>query len=119
MLNRLWGLVNDRLNYLTPTIKPIGYSSGRDGQRRRLYDEPKTPLDRLLAASVLSPAQESELRAYRDSLNPAAIARQIADLQTALLRLAKDKTEQLYLATIPSALPDVRSGIRTKNKAAS
>jgi transposase InsO family protein len=118
-LNRLWGLVNDRLNYLTPTIKPIGYSSGRDGQRRRLYDEPKTPLDRLLAASVLSPAQESELRAYRDSLNPAAIARQIADLQTALLRLAKDKTEQLYLATIPSALPDVRSGIRTKNKAAS
>ena len=119
VLNRLWRLVNARLNYLTPTIKPIGYGSGRDGQRRRLYDAPRTPLDRLLEAGVLSPAQESELRAYRDSLNPAAIARQIADLQTALLRLAKDKTEQLYLATIPTALPDVRSGIRTKNKAAS
>ena len=119
VLNRLWRLVNDRLNYLTPTIKPIGYGSGRDGQRRRLYDAPKTPLDRLLEAGVLSPAQESELRAHRDSLNPAAIARQIADLQTALLRLAKDKTEQLYLATIPTALPDVRSGIRTNNKAAS
>jgi hypothetical protein len=119
VLNRLWRLVNDRLNYLTPTIKPIGYGSGRDGQRRRLYDKPKTPLDRLLAAGVLSAAQEAELLTYRDSLNPAAIARQIADLQAALLNLAKDKTEQLYLASIPAALPDVRSGIHTKNKAAS
>lgn len=118
-LNRLWRLVNDRLNYLTPTIKPIGYGSSRNGQRRRLYDVPKTPLDRLLAASVLSPAQESELLAYRDSLNPAAIGRQIADLQASLLRLAKDKTEQLYLAAIPTALPDVKAGIRIKNKTAS
>lgn len=119
VLNRLWHLVNDRLNYLTPTIKPIGYGSGRDGRRRRLYDKPQTPLDRLLAAGVLSAAQESELLAYRDSLNPAAIARQIADLQNSLLRLAKDKTEQLYLTSIPAALPDVRAGIRTKNKTAS
>ncbi len=80
-LNRLWKLVNDRFNYLTPTVKPIGYSSTGDGRRRRLYDEPTTRLDRLLAAKVLSPAQESELLAYRDSLNPVAIGRQIADLQ--------------------------------------
>ena len=119
VLNRLWKLVNDRLNYLTPTIKPIGYGSGRDGQRRRLYDQPTTPLDRLLGAGILSPTQEAELLTYRDSLNPAAIARQIADLQTALLRLAKDKTEQLYLAAIPSALPDIRAGIRTNTKTAS
>jgi hypothetical protein len=119
VLNRLWQLVNDRLNYLTPTIKPIGYGSGRDGQHRRLYDQPMTPLDRLLDAGVLSAAQQAELMAYRDSLNPAAIARQIADLQTGLLRLAKDKTEQLYLAAIPTALPDVRAGIRVKNKTAS
>lgn len=119
VLNRLWKLVNDRLNYLTPTIKPAGYGSGRDGRRRRLYDKPRTPLDRLLAAGVLSPAQESELLAYRDHLNPAAIGRQIADLQASLLRLAKGKTEQLYLATIPAALPDTRAGIRIKNKTAS
>jgi hypothetical protein len=114
ILNRLWKLVNDRLNYLTPTIKPIGYSATRDGRRRRLYDKPNTPLDRLLAAGVLSPAQESELLAYRDSLNPVAIARQIADLQNQLLVLAKEKTEQLCLAAIPTALPDVRKGIRVK-----
>ncbi len=114
VLNRMWKLVNDRLNYLTPTIKPIGYASSADGRRRRLYDAPQTPLDRLLAAGVLSPAQQADLIAYRDSLNPAQIGRQIADLQNRLLILAQEKTEQLYLANIPTALPDIRKGIRIK-----
>ncbi|QYL26123.1 transposase [Mycobacterium shottsii] len=116
VLNRLWHLVNDRLNYLTPTIKPISYGCSRDGHRRRLYDKPQTPLDRLLAAGVLSAAQQTELLTYRNSLNPAAIAHQIADLQAALLRLAKDKTEQLYLTAIPAALPALKAGIRIKSK---
>ena len=114
VLNRLWLLVNDRFNYLTPTKKPVGFGTDRNGHRTRLYDKPKTPLDRLLAANVLAPAQEAELVAYRESLNPAQIARDIADLQAVLLKLAKDKTEQLYLASIPTALPDVRKGIRVK-----
>ena len=114
VLNRLWPLVNERFNYLTPTKKPVGFGSDRNGRRKRLYDKPATPLDRLLEAKVLAPSQEAELLAYRDSLNPAAIAREIADLQTRLLVLAKDKTEQLYLASIPSALPDIRKGIRIK-----
>jgi len=113
-LNRLWLLVNDRFNYLTPTKKPVGFGTDRNGHRTRLYDKPKTPLDRLLAANVLAPAQEAELVAYRESLNPAQIARDIADLQAVLLKLAKDKTEQLYLASFPTALPDVRQGIRIK-----
>lgn len=114
VLNRLWALVNDRFNYLTPTKKPIGFGTDRNGRRTRLYDKPATPLDRLLAAKVLSPAQEKTLIAYRDSLNPASIARQIAELQAALLKLAKGKTEQLYLASIPSPPPEVHDGIRIK-----
>ncbi len=112
VLNRLWPLVNDRLNYLTPTIKPIGFASTADGRRRRLYDNPATPLDRLLATGVLSPAQREQLFAYRDSLNPAKIGRAITALQKQLLLLAKDKTEQLHLAQFPSALPDLRKGVR-------
>lgn len=119
VLNRLWRLVNDRLNYLTPTKKPTGYGSDRNGRRTRIYDKPATPLDRLLAAEVLAPAQVAELLAYRDSLNPAAIGREIADLQAVLLKLAKDKTEQLYLSTFPSALPDVHKGIRITRPRAS
>ena len=47
-------------------------------------------------------------------MNPAKIARDIARCQSQLLIMAKEKTEQLYLATIPSELPDVRRGIRVK-----
>lgn len=112
VLNRLWRLVNDRLNYLTPTKKPIGFGTDRYGRRTRLYDKPKTPLDRLIAARVLAPSQEVELLAYRETLNPAALGREITHLQNTLLKLAKDKTEQLYLATFPSALPNLRKGIR-------
>jgi hypothetical protein len=114
VLNRLWRLVNDRLNYLTPTKKPIGYGNDRNGSRTRLYDKPQTPFDRLLAANVLSPDQVAELTTYRDSLNPAEIGRQIGDLQAVLLKLAAEKTEQMYLASIPSLLPDVRNGVRVR-----
>jgi len=113
-LNRLWKVVNDQFNYLTPTKKPTGFGTDRNGRRTRLYDTPATPLDRLLAAGVLAPRQIIELMAYRESLNPAAIGREIADLQAVLLKLAKDKTEQLYLASFPTALPDVSRGIRIK-----
>ncbi len=102
VLNRLWKLVNDRLNYLTPTIKPIGYASSADGRRRRLYDAPQTPLQRLLAADVLSPAQQADLIAYRDGLNPAQIGRQIADLQNRLLILARTKPNS---STYPASPP--------------
>ena len=113
VLNRLWPLVNDRLNYLTPTKKPVGFGTDRNGRRTRLYDKPKTPLDRLLAANVLAPDQEAELIAYRDQLNPAELGRRIADLQTVLLKLSKEKTEQLYLASFPTLL-DVGKGIKIK-----
>ena len=118
VLNRLWKLVNDRLNYLTPTIKPIGYAAVAMVSAAASTTSPRPRWTGCWQPDV-SPAQESELLIYRDSLNPAAIARQIADLQAALLKLAKDKTEQLYLAAIPSASPDVRSGIRIRNKATS
>lgn len=114
VLNRLWPLVNDRMNFLTPTNKPIGWGTDRNGRRKRIYDTPATPFDRLLASGVLSPAQVHELTAHRDRLNPADLARRIHELQTQLTLLAKDKTEQIYLASIPSALPDVRKGIRVK-----
>ncbi|WP_394217165.1 transposase family protein [Brachybacterium vulturis] len=111
VLNHLWRLVDDQFNFLRPTKKPSGWGTDRAGRRKRLYDEPATPLDRLLRAGVLSSAQERELLTYRDRLDPLDIARRVSDLQTRLIALAREKTEQLYLAQIPSALPEVRKGI--------
>jgi len=113
VLNRLWPLVNDRLNFFTPTKKPIGWGADRAGRRRRIYDTPKTPFQRLLEAGILSPAQQAELTAYRDSLNPAELARRIHAEQQTLIKLAKDKTDQLHLAAAKPR-PDTNRGIRLR-----
>ncbi|WP_441453805.1 hypothetical protein [Brevibacterium aurantiacum] len=55
-----------------------------------------------------------EMTAYRDGLNPAKIAAEIARDQDRMLVLSSKKTEQKYLASFPSALPDVRKGVRVK-----
>ena len=99
---------------LAPTRKPIGWGADRAGGRKRLYDRPRTPLDRLLDTDALTDAQKDELIDYRNRLNPAVITRRIIELQDVLVRLAKDKTDQLHLAQIPSILPDVRKGIRVR-----
>lgn len=113
LLNQLWPLVNDRLNYLTPTIKPIGYGTDHAGRRKRIYDAPRTPFDRLLDAGVLSTAQIAELTAYRDSLNPADIARRIQTIQDKLTALARDSTLALQ-DTLTPPRPDTTRGIRHK-----
>lgn len=97
ILNELWPLVNDRLNYFFPTKKPIGWSSDRSGRRKRLYDAPKTPYQRLLATGTLSRGQQAELSAYKASLNPARIADRIDRLQQRLIALAAEKTRSLEI----------------------
>ena len=95
LLNQLWPLVCDRLNYFTPTKKPIGYTTDAVGRRRRVYDKPRTPYYRLLDAGVLSPAQETELAAYKASLNVVEIARRISTIQQRLISLAAAPTRRL------------------------
>ena len=112
VLNKLWPMVDDRLNYFTPTKKPIAWGKDSAGRRKRIYDTPATPLDRLLRAGVLSPAQASELQAHRDRLNPAQLARDIQRYQDQLIGLAKDKTDRMRTALPASRPPDITHGIR-------
>jgi hypothetical protein len=77
LLNELWSLVNDRLNFLTPTKKPVGWTTDTVGRRKRVYDTPRSPYQRLLTAQVLSPAQQTELAARKAALKPVALQRRI------------------------------------------
>ena len=113
LLNQLWPLVNDRMNYFTPTKKPVGWDTTKTGRRKRVYDTPRTPLDRLLAAGILSPAQESELRARRNKLNPAELARGIQSIQDRLTGLAQRKTETLQ-ESIRRPLPATTENVKTR-----
>lgn len=113
VLNRLWPVANDRLNYFTPTKKPIGWNTDRVGRRTRVYDKPRTPFQRLLDAGVLSPAQERELLEYRDSLNPAELARRIQSLQDRLVAIARRPTLDLE-ASLVTPLPDTTRGVKPR-----
>ena len=82
VLGRLWEQVNVKLNSPSPTRKPIGWDTDKAGRHKRLYDAPRTPLDRLLDTSALTKTQKTDLVSYRNQLNPASITRRIIDLRT-------------------------------------
>lgn len=92
ILAALWEVVCLKLNYFTATKKPTGWSQDASGRRKRIYDEPKTPYQRLLDAGILSTAQQNELAAIYRRINPAQLTRQILTYQDRLISLAKDKT---------------------------
>lgn len=98
LLNELWPLVSMRLNFFTPTRKPIDYTTTADGRRRRVYDDPKTPWQRVRDADILTGDQIAEVATRIHGINPADLTRQINRLQTRLATTARAKTEALSTA---------------------
>ena len=97
VLRKLWKTVCLRMNLFTPTRKPIGWNQDSVGRRKRVYDTPATPLDRLLASGILSRTQIKELQQLRDSTNPAELTRDILRYQAILTDLARTPTEVLTI----------------------
>ena len=89
-------MVNDRLNFFSPTKKPVGWATDSVGRRKRVYDKPAPPYQRLLAAGILSPTQEAELATYKATLKPTAMQRRITEIQQELTRFAGRKTRRLH-----------------------
>jgi hypothetical protein len=98
LLNQLWRLVSLRLNFFTPTKKPVGYATTAHGRKKRTYDKPATPWQRLQASGVLDTQQLSNVAARIEGINPADLTRQINTIQMQLLDLAKAKTDALAAA---------------------
>ena len=94
--------------------KPIGWDTDKAGRHKRLYDAPRTPLDRLLDTSALTKTQKTDLVSYRNQLNPASITRRIIDLQNVLIHLAKDKTDQRLPRPDPKHPADIHKGVRVR-----
>jgi len=98
LLNQLWKLVSLRLNFFTPTKKPAGYTTTANGRRKRTYDKPATPWQRLYKSGILDAQQLSTVSTRIEGINPAELTRQINAIQMQLLDLAKAKTEALAAA---------------------
>ena len=98
LLNRLWRLVSLRLNFFTPTKKAVGYTTTADGRKKRIYDKPAAPWQRLQESDVLDAQHLSVVAARVDGINSGRPDPADQLIQMQLLDLAKAKTEALAAA---------------------
>lgn len=91
VLAELYGHLRLLTNFFVPQARLV--TKTRDGAKiTRRYDQPKTPYQRLLAASVLSNTDAAKLTATYLELNPAQLRRDVASCQRRLRELANTKT---------------------------
>jgi len=95
LLDELWALVSLRLNFFTPTKKPVGYTTTAAGRKKRIYDAPATPWQRVKNANILDAQQLCDVEKRIKGINPADLTRRINSIQMKLLDLAQPKTEAL------------------------
>jgi hypothetical protein len=65
----------------------------QDGKVRRVYKEPRTPYQRLLALGKLQPAQRRIVEERYQRLNPVELRRRIEQLRTKLFDLLEREGE--------------------------
>ncbi|WP_455952690.1 hypothetical protein [Arcanobacterium haemolyticum] len=65
------------MNYVTPTVNPIGCKENKNRQGKRVYDNPATPYQQLTATSILPTTQQNELESFYQSINPAELTQEI------------------------------------------
>ena len=105
LLNELWELVSVKANLFTPSKKPVGRTSTRDGRPRRIYDEPATPWERLKrfddesraagGPGFIKPGRREQVEQVIASTNPAELVRRIHDIQDRLEQAAAPRTRRL------------------------
>jgi hypothetical protein len=92
LLNQLWDLVMARKNHLLPCVKATGWTTTTAGRKKRTYDKPRTPYQRLIDAGVLDNKTRTQLQIEHTNLNPAKLTRAINHIQTQLIDLAAART---------------------------
>ncbi|MGB4835605.1 MAG: integrase [Nostocoides sp.] len=93
LLNELWALVMARKNHLLPCVKAVDWTHTTAGRKKRVYDKPRTPYQRLLDAGVLDETTRTRLEREHAKLNPARITRRINQIQQQLIELASARTQ--------------------------
>lgn len=77
-------------NYFYPWMKLIG-KSRRGARVYRHHDTPRTPCQRLLERADVPASTKEQLQRTFDSLNPAALKRELTELQNQLYKQASSK----------------------------
>lgn len=100
LLRELYRRWADYQNFFQPMMK-LKEKTREGGKVHRVYDEAKTPYQRVLASGVLNRKQREQLEARYQALNPAALWRQIQGLRDRLFDLVEAKGQ----ADLPRVRP--------------
>lgn len=87
LLNRIYEVARLYQNFFQPVIK-LKSKTRVGGKIHRVYDEPRTPYQRLLESGQISRKTARELEATYESLNPAELHRELQKLRRELFKLA-------------------------------
>lgn len=87
LLNQIWEVARLYQNFFQPVIK-LRSKTRVGGKIHRVYDEPRTPYQRLLESGQISRKTANALRATYESLNPAELHRRLQSLRRELFELA-------------------------------
>src|SRR5665648_531249 len=93
LLNELWDLVMARKNHLLPCVKAVDWTHTAAGRKKRVYDKPRTPYQRLLDTDILDDKTRARLQREHAKLNPARITKRINQIQRQLIDLATARTQ--------------------------
>jgi len=75
-LNRVYALVRCYANFFQPVMQ-LQHKSRHGAKVHKVYDEARTPYQRVLASGVLTPQKQAELHQLYQRLNPMALRTQI------------------------------------------
>jgi len=109
LLNEIYAVARLYQNFLQPVMK-LKSKTRVGGRIHRVYDEPRSPYERLLASGQISRKAAAQLQMIYDSLNPVALHRELESLRRELFELA-DATLPAILRRRPRG-PDIVLGRR-------
>lgn len=87
----LW---NPLWNYFTPVMK-LKSKTREGGRLIKLYDDPKTPYQRLLDSKKLTPEQEQALKARFEKLNPFTLKRELEEKLKWFFKLVEIRKKEI------------------------
>jgi hypothetical protein len=92
LLNEIYSVLRIYKNFCLPSIR-LKSKTREEGRIKRVYDQPCTPFQRVMASNQIDRKTKRELRRIQETLNPAALYRRLTDLRVQLEEVSAGKLE--------------------------
>jgi len=92
VLNEIYSVLRLYKNFCLPTLR-LKSKTRAGGRIQRVYDQPRTPYERVMASRQVDRATKQKLRSTYEALNPAALCRRLTELRQQLEAISAGKSE--------------------------